>query len=253
MTTVTAKKQPTGFVLYEGKSVLDGMPIVVVATLSTTNEKTGNMVQTWILRSDVAPNEAVKTGQDESVCGGCVHRHYLGGSCYVLPFQAPLNIYKSYKKGNYPKLTAEYMWMLAGRDIRLGAYGDPAAVPYYVWKGVVSVANSRTGYTHQANHPDFDARILEFCMVSADTPKQAAKFHKQGLRTFRVKTPEAPLLAGEVECLADTKGLTCQECKLCSGASVRGAAVAINVHGQRSKRYAEKYGKVNMIPMVSIA
>lgn len=244
---------PKGFIIYEGNSVLDGAPIVVIATLETSNVKTGKMVQTWIMRSDIEPHQAVKSGQDESVCGGCPHRHYLGGSCYVLPFQAPLGVYRAYKRGSYPKLTAEYFWMLNGRKLRAGAYGDPAAVPYYIWKGLFALASGGTGYTHQAGHPNFDPRILEFCMVSADTPKQAQKFHKQGLRTFRVKTEDAPLLAGEIECLADSKGLSCEECLLCSGATVRGAAVVINVHGQRAKRYEAKYAKANMIPTVSVA
>lgn len=44
-----------GFVLYEGPSVLDGAPIVAIATMSTKNAKTGAMVQTWILRANMAP------------------------------------------------------------------------------------------------------------------------------------------------------------------------------------------------------
>ena len=47
-----------GFILYEGASMLDGAPIVVIATMKTSNRKTGDMVQTWILRSDVNPVEA---------------------------------------------------------------------------------------------------------------------------------------------------------------------------------------------------
>ena len=59
-----AKTAIKGFTLYEGASVLDGKPIVVLATLETSNAKTGAMVQTWILRSDVEPHQAVKTGDD---------------------------------------------------------------------------------------------------------------------------------------------------------------------------------------------
>ena len=42
-------------------SRIDGSPIVVVATTSSNNEKTGNMVQAWILRRDVPPIYAVAT------------------------------------------------------------------------------------------------------------------------------------------------------------------------------------------------
>ena len=37
-------KRPSGFVLYEGPSVLDGQPIVCVATMRTANPKTGPSV-----------------------------------------------------------------------------------------------------------------------------------------------------------------------------------------------------------------
>jgi hypothetical protein len=38
------KKQ--SFILYEGPSVLDGAPIMCIATFGTKNRKTGAMVQT---------------------------------------------------------------------------------------------------------------------------------------------------------------------------------------------------------------
>jgi hypothetical protein len=45
-------------VLYRGPSLLDGSPIVAIATIGSTNVKTGPMVQTWILRADMNPLEA---------------------------------------------------------------------------------------------------------------------------------------------------------------------------------------------------
>lgn len=56
-----------GIVLYEGPSAIDGQPIVVVATLKTSNPKTGDMVQTWILRADLSPTVAINEGADRSV------------------------------------------------------------------------------------------------------------------------------------------------------------------------------------------
>ena len=84
------KPKQKGFILYDGPSVLDGAPIVVIATLETSNAKTGAMVQTWILRGDIEPHQAVKTGEDASVCGNCPQRHNTGGACYVMTHQAPL-------------------------------------------------------------------------------------------------------------------------------------------------------------------
>ena len=51
-------------IIYKGPSLLDGKPIVVIATLSNRNSKTGNVVQTYILKSDTNPLEASKTGAD---------------------------------------------------------------------------------------------------------------------------------------------------------------------------------------------
>ena len=40
----------TGYVIYKGPSLLDGAPIVVIAVIGSGNTKTGDMVQTYILR-----------------------------------------------------------------------------------------------------------------------------------------------------------------------------------------------------------
>ena len=150
-----AKSKQKGFVLYEGASVLDGAPIVVIATLETSNAKTGAMVQTWILRSDIEPHLAIKTGDDSSVCGNCPQRHNTGGACYVMTHQAPLSVYRSYKRGLYPTYSsAEHSSILAGRALRLGAYGDPAAVPFEVFAPLVELASVHTGYTHQIAHKE---------------------------------------------------------------------------------------------------
>ena len=70
-------KKPTGYVIYEGASLLDGKPIMVVALLKSSNGKTGNMVQTYIMRSDMNPMEASKMGEDFSICGNCPHKGIL--------------------------------------------------------------------------------------------------------------------------------------------------------------------------------
>ena len=84
---------PTNFVFYRGPSMLDGAPIVAIATIArTSNVKTGAMVQTWIMRADTNPIDAARHGLDSSICGTCVHRgqHDDNGnriastrSCYV--------------------------------------------------------------------------------------------------------------------------------------------------------------------------
>jgi hypothetical protein len=58
-------KTPNGYILYQGPSAIDGKPIVVIATgfaSKSNNGKTGDMIQTWIIRQDIAPHLAVKSG-----------------------------------------------------------------------------------------------------------------------------------------------------------------------------------------------
>jgi len=60
---IMANKKPSGFILYRGPSLLDGKPIVVVAiTKESKNSKTGSMLQTYIIRSDMHPVAAVRKG-----------------------------------------------------------------------------------------------------------------------------------------------------------------------------------------------
>lgn len=63
-----------GFIFYCGPSQIDGAPIVGIAVLRSANAKTGDMVQTYILRADTAPLTALSTGADVSICGACPHR-----------------------------------------------------------------------------------------------------------------------------------------------------------------------------------
>jgi hypothetical protein len=234
-----------GVILFEGASVLDGSPIAMVATLKTTNVKTGAMVQTWIIRTDINPVEASKQKLDSSICGMCPHRHSLSGACYVNIGQAPNAVYKAYKAGKYAKLDATNVNLLKGRQIRLGAYGDPAAIPFNVLALTAHLASGVTGYTHQFHHKNFDSRVAEFCMISSDTQNEAMRIQKQGFKTFRVKTESDKKITGEVECLADSKGLTCSQCMKCNGLHTSNNIV-INVHGSRKNRYADKFGKIEV-------
>ena len=132
------------YIIYEGPSVLDQKPIVVILTEEgkSKNVKTGGMAQTYILRSDIPPLEAVKTGEDVSICGMCPHRPKLEGSCYVNVGQGPSAIYRAYKAGRYEH---KYPW-LVGIDemIRIGSYGDPGAVPPGIWFSLIENAKGWT-------------------------------------------------------------------------------------------------------------
>lgn len=225
-----------GVVLYEGPSVLTDDPIVAIATFKSSNRKTGDMIQTWIMRKDTNPIEASKTGEDEAVCGQCPLRRFHNGACYVVIGQGPQNIWKSYKRGIYPNYDPQtHAKYFRGRGLRLGAYGDPAAVPYSVWVDIVGLSSMCTGYTHQYRHSRFDKRLTEFCMVSTHTGKETSRLHQKGVSTFRVKHIDDELLPGEINCPYTENGITCIECKKCLG---NGApSVAIDVHGSTASRF----------------
>lgn len=84
-----------GYVVYDGASRIDGAPVLGIVTLDSGNVKTGAMAQLWILRADMPPSEASRTGADASICGGCPHRgRIIDGvlvdrSCYVTLMHGP--------------------------------------------------------------------------------------------------------------------------------------------------------------------
>ena len=232
--------RPTGFIIYQGPSELDGAPIVAIAlTGKSTNKKTGAMVQTYIMRADVAPLDALASGDDASVCGDCKHRPILGGACYVNVAHGPRSVYAAYARGRYP-VAGDVAALGAGRAVRLGTYGDPAAVPVAVWQALTSGAALRTGYTHQWRHGD---ALQGLCMASADSADERQDATARGWRTFRVMLAGESLARGEFACPASEEAgrkTTCEKCGACSGASrgTRQASVAIVAHGAKKGRFA---------------
>ena len=239
--------KPTGFIAYEGPSLLDGQPIVAIVLTGSSNRKTGNMVQTYILRADVKPTEALSTGQDASICGDCKHRPAMGGACYVVVAQGPTVVWKAYTAGRYPVAQDREALVALGRGrmVRLGTYGDPAAVPAHIWQALVSEAQGRTGYTHQwaaLQDTQQGADLQRLVMASVDSPAEFAQAQGMGWRTFRVRTAEQPILPREFVCPASDeagKRTTCAQCGACDGAQ-RGAHKAspvIVVHGSKARRF----------------
>lgn len=232
----------SGYLLYRGPSSLDGSPVVAVATAGSRNVKTGSIVQTWIL-SDVGelPHVAQRTGADVAVCGDCPLRPANGGGCYVLTWQGPRGVYDAYRRGRYADVSGDPAGIAtvgAGRHVRLGAYGDPAAVPHGVWRALLSRSRGWTGYTHQWRHADV---LRDICMASVGSPGEAAIARSRGWRTFRIRAAADPLLPREGVCPASTEAghvRTCETCGICDG-SARGsgrASIAIVAHGWTAKR-----------------
>jgi hypothetical protein len=220
-------KRPNGVILYSGPSLLDGAPIVAIAVglvSGSSNRKTGAMLQTYILRADLSPVEAIKTGADASICGDCKLRGVLGKRrvCYVNLGQGPLSVFRGHKRGIYP-VAASPRDIGRGRIIRLGTYGDPAAVPVEVWNELISEARGHTGYSHQwKTRPDLRGIV----MASADNVQEKSEAWAEGWRTFRLADAPTP---GEIVC-PSLSGVHCADCRLCDGA---GAAKSITIpaHG----------------------
>lgn len=243
-----SKFNNNGAILWEGKSAIDGAPIMLVATglaLGSVNEKTGDLVQTWILRSDISPQEAVDSGADESICGACPHRGIVVNgknkdrACYVTIFQAPRNIFATATRGRYERIKGtKARALLSGRNVRLGAYGDPAAVPFHVWDSLLKDSARGTGYTHQWK--TCDARFSRYCMASADNALESEFAQAKGYRTFRVGTKAEKIVQGvEFLCPASKEAgqkTNCAKCLACGGtSSPNRASVFIPAHGAAGK------------------
>lgn len=248
-------RKPTGYIIYRGPSLLDGKPIVAIAlTGKSSNSKTGALMQTYILRADVNPLDAIKAGEDESICGTCIHRGdpttNRKRSCYVNIGQGAMAVFKAFARGSYGDVSSDpaaIRALGADRLVRLGTYGDPAAVPAPVWVWLTSLSSDHTGYTHQAYNPALTPtqrdRIAALCMVSADTPNDVAKAKVDGFRYFRIRLADEPLNAREFVCPASEeagKRKQCADCMACNGTKENRpnqASPVIIAHGSYKRNY----------------
>lgn len=220
-----------GYVAYNGPSMIDGKPIKAIVTgtsAKSSNRKTGDMLQTWIMPMNSKPSDAVQNGDDVSVCGDCKHKPSVAKAngvspCYVNVGQAPNRVYSTayLDAADNPR----------GAPMRLGAWGDPAGLPYDVVESLVTP--NHTGYTHQWDNPNIDARLKNYCMASVDSPAERVKAKLKGWRTFRVRQAHQPLMGGEIACPASKESgqrTQCADCGLCAGLARNAKDIAIIEH-----------------------
>ena len=234
---------------------------------ASRNTGTGDMLQLYILRADMMPEAARHTGADAAICGTCPMRGRIVSldeardiaatlptsqrsqlikriktaqdkgqdtinierACYVIVSQAPTIIFKAYKRGLYceatPEQAAQYV---LGRALRIGAYGDSAALPIGVVDPLADAADTVTNYTHSGCYDMSRAKQLaQFTMLSADNLKQAERYWKSGARTFRVSSDWTlidgvrrlnDIADGESQCPKTiSKQVSCVGCGLCDG------------------------------------
>tara|TARA_R100000781_G_scaffold108442_1_gene72981 strand:+ start:120 stop:905 length:786 start_codon:yes stop_codon:yes gene_type:complete len=224
-----------GFIFDETKD------IVSIATFNSSNRKTGDEVQTWIIYKHEPPNIAIDTGKDVAICGDCKHRGIvltlddatiyadklpttkrkallnriedkrtkglnsinIDRKCYVAVWQAPLSIYKAWKNGNYPTLTPKQVQKrFAYKKVRLGSYGDPIHIPKWKLDIILKFTLGVTGYTHQWKNKKY-IEYKQYLMASVDTVKEKLLANSLGYRTFRVRQKTDALDSNEVGCLSD--------------------------------------------------
>ena len=227
-----------GVILYEGPSTLDGAPIVAIATGLTNkcqNSKTGDMIQIWIMHAAMPPTEAWKTDADKAVCGDCPLRKTENGKriCYVTLYQAPLSVWKAYKNGQYMTINRypDAVQRITSKPIRVGAYGDPVAVPArYLIPLLCLAGRGWTGYTHQWRK-DIAKPWKAYLQASCETANDAKLAQQQGWKYYRVISENDKPLKDEHMCPSNN-GAHCATCGLCNG---RNANMVITVHGHGKK------------------
>jgi len=101
------------------------------------------------------------------------------------------------------------------RNFRAGAYGDPAFVPYAVWQALYGDDTEGTGYTHQWR--TCDQRLSAYMMASVQNEAEAAEAVAMGWRYYRVDLDGVGALEGEVVCPEQSRGVQCDDCRLCGG------------------------------------
>jgi hypothetical protein len=113
-------------------------------------------------------------------------------------------MWSSYKRGNYPDVRAMAADIMPGAmadrvklettlnvlgtlpdGVRLGAYGDPAAMPVNIARQLVKMAGTRQGFTHQWRWLGGTPWPL-LCMASCELPQQVAQAAALGWRCYVV-------------------------------------------------------------------
>jgi len=143
-------------------------------------------------------------------------------SCYVHLGQGPHIVAEAWKRGIYEDHTrasaATLTELFSGHGVRLGAYGDPAAIPPRIIRAILAEAAYWTGYTHS---PELAPHLKPYVMASAHAPAHAAKLQARGWRTFRIAPKgDVARMRGEALCPASKeagKKTTCDRCQACDG------------------------------------
>lgn len=220
---------PNKRLVWRGQSELNGQKIVLIITglqKPSQNPKTGPVLQSYILTEGIHPVDDRRQGA-KAICGSCPLQKEV---CYVGGYTLS-RVYSSDLETTEPTFPPKVE--LQKRYIRLGSYGDPAAVPYDVWKErILNKVESAWGYTHQWR--TCDRRFSQHCMASVETLEQAREAWSRGWKTYRVLLSEEEPTQEELWCPYTINGLQCFQCQLCDPKqNERKLGIAVPVHGKR--------------------
>ena len=222
--------------------IYENQEIVVITILKSTNKKTGNLAQTYILNKDT-----LKGGFCESCTSDKI--------CYVFNGLKPVQ--DSYKAGKYPKVeNIDLSW----KRVRLGAYGDPALIPLKIlesWN-----LKKHTGYTHMWRLPHVQ-EYKSVLMASCETEECVELARSLGWRVFYNRLDKwvtekegdsfSASLVNVIECPNSSKSIQCDACMLCDGKKSQNdprKSIFIDPHGGRlslknAKRTIQRAHKQN--------
>ena len=146
----------------------------------------------WELRCPGQCSSCMACGPRGKSLGVVVDAHGGNGNkdaCYVIPWTVPKRMHELYAEAKaYSFRTARRSVLKAGRHVRLGAVGDPTAVPLHVWEAVVPKKLWGPTYTQRWIDMPGD-RWRDLAMASVETYGEALLARDMGWRTFRVRTP----------------------------------------------------------------
>lgn len=231
-------------ILYDGPSAWNCERIVMIATDSSKNVKTGALIQTFIIRPDAHPWTAIQSGMDVSICGECPFRRNPATgqrTCYVR-MDSVASVWRAYQRGSYGPVDVD---AFRGRKVRLGTYGDPAMVPFAAIAPILAVADSWTGYTHQWRH-EWAADYRSVCMASVGSLVELCDAESAGWRAYIAESTVGSIRADRAigRCPASAEQghrMQCADCMACNGCAITGrrrAHMAIVIHGPGARHAA---------------
>jgi hypothetical protein len=230
-------------VIYRAKNAV-GKEVAVQFQYGSTNSKTGDGVQVWIMPMSWVERGKEAMSDDEASCMDCVHSKRVNATCYVRKGMSDMglkskvsSLNKAYQSGDIvirdaDEIASNEVDKCRGKFVRFGAYGEPVLLGQDNVKAIADVARNYTGYTHQW-HVDKYGWASRYFMASVENELLMRKANGRGWRTFRVRGKHDDKFNDEVMCPASKESgrrVTCDKCGLCKGQSIGAKSITIIKH-----------------------